>query len=492
MKSENIGFAFREISDSYPDRNAIIAEDFNITFGNLWRVTERFALKFRSNDVGQTSVVGIDTRDMIVSVSSLLALSMLGAGYVIIGADFDKNADIGLTHFFKSPERAGLPELSYIDMDAAWSPQVPWPDAGELDAHGFSDPTATGWILQTSGTTGRPKSMNIDVETVWKRVQLAGQDFAEQDTRVAMLFGCNSRPFAIRAIAALLRGATIIDSQNFYFLLSQKATLLCGSPIQIQHWLSTQSPSSRLPRLQVSGSKLSKQMIADFLKHFDIVEDVYGSGETIAAEVTRYRFDAKDITATRRDVGNVVEIVDNQDHIMPRGQKGRVRIQSTCMVRGYIANPNATKAAFRNGCFYPGDLGVRDQNGLLQIVGREDDVINWGGVKFNLADLDFAMTSTPSVNVACAFEVDGELVAVVQPSSGVEFGSAAKDARAACVAARGAEISPSQILIVDDAPVTADGTPQRRTCTALYFQHMAGQGDKNDEQRLFFGIDFDD
>jgi acyl-CoA synthetase (AMP-forming)/AMP-acid ligase II len=53
------------------------------------------------------------------------------------------------------------------------------------------------------------------------------------------------------------------------------------------------------------------------------------------------------------------------------------------MVTSHYKNPSATKQFFRNGFFYPGDLGFIDHAGRLLLEGRSTDVLNLGGVKIS-------------------------------------------------------------------------------------------------------------
>ena len=58
------------------------------------------------------------------------------------------------------------------------------------------------------------------------------------------------------------------------------------------------------------------------------------------------------------------------------------------MVNGYIDDPAATAAMFRDGWFYPGDLAVLLAPRRLKLVGRRADVLNLGGAKVACADVE--------------------------------------------------------------------------------------------------------
>jgi acyl-coenzyme A synthetase/AMP-(fatty) acid ligase len=78
-----------------------------------------------------------------------------------------------------------------------------------------------------------------------------------------------------------------------------------------------------------------------------------------------------------------LQIVDEDDSPLPQGSIGRIRYTRHGIASSYLANPQASKESFKDGYFYPGDLGLIDANGDLILKGRSTDVINIGGVKVN-------------------------------------------------------------------------------------------------------------
>src|SRR5215468_5426571 len=69
--------------------------------------------------------------------------------------------------------------------------------------------------------------------------------------------------------------------------------------------------------------------------------------------------------------GVSIEIVDQSGQMLPAGKEGFVRIRSPHSVKGYVGNPEGSRTAFRDGCFYPGDIGYLTHDRMLVISGRE-------------------------------------------------------------------------------------------------------------------------
>jgi acyl-coenzyme A synthetase/AMP-(fatty) acid ligase len=79
--------------------------------------------------------------------------------------------------------------------------------------------------------------------------------------------------------------------------------------------------------------------------------------------------------------GVQVEVVDEHDRPVGMGQVGRIRVKTDTMADRYIDDPAATERMFKDGWFYPGDLGMLDAPRRLVVVAREDELLNIGGIK---------------------------------------------------------------------------------------------------------------
>jgi long-chain acyl-CoA synthetase len=64
---------------------------------------------------------------------------------------------------------------------------------------------------------------------------------------------------------------------------------------------------------------------------------------------------------------------------------------------GYYGDPAATAAKYQDGWLRTGDLATRDDNGMVQVFGRVDEVINRGGEKVVPLEVEEALCAHPSV-----------------------------------------------------------------------------------------------
>lgn len=472
--ANNIAHAFRRLAEAHPDLPAIIATDIAVPYGKLWRIAELFAVRMRERGIGPRSTVALDTTDMIVSVATMFAAARLGARFVAVSQALLETRAVVPTHFLKSPEVGGRGGVAYIEMDQDWSPGFADADAAAKAAEiGFADAEAPWWILHTSGTTGAPKFMQISQSCVHARSLAARGDFRPFETRLCSLFPCFSRPFHVRAAAALLNACTIVDSIDPAFMHAHGVTLVCGAPRQAVLWVESSGNTSKFKLLQVSGAALPDVDALALLRHFEVVEDVYGASETNKSFVNVKSLEDGRLTTVGKPADSTVEIVDIAGAPVPPGCTGRVRVRNGYMAAAYLGAPEASARAFRDGWFHPGDLATWGPHGELRIVGRVDELLNIGGHKVNPADVDRALMTAEGIRRAACFQDPapgghGRILAFVELAERALADTAVPAAHAACLKALGPIGTPEEILVIDVIPATADGSPRRGECRRLY------------------------
>ena len=67
------------------------------------------------------------------------------------------------------------------------------------------------------------------------------------------------------------------------------------------------------------------------------------------------------------------------------------------VMRGYLANSQATDEAFKGGWFHSGDLGVIDSDNYLRILDRSKDIIISGGENISSIEIEDVLYTHPDV-----------------------------------------------------------------------------------------------
>jgi acyl-CoA synthetase (AMP-forming)/AMP-acid ligase II len=128
----------------------------------------------------------------------------------------------------------------------------------------------------------------------------------------------------------------------------------------------------------------------------------YGSTEATMIASMPARFAARIAGAVGFVLPDInVEIVDDDGHMMRRGDEGIVRIKSEYGAGEYLEDREESARVFRDGWFYPGDLGYFTKDNILVISGRATHVLNLGGEKLNPERIEEVLSTHPNV-IQCA------------------------------------------------------------------------------------------
>jgi acyl-CoA synthetase (AMP-forming)/AMP-acid ligase II len=92
-----------------------------------------------------------------------------------------------------------------------------------------------------------------------------------------------------------------------------------------------------------------------------------------------------------------LRIVDDDGREAPPGTAGEVWIRGPMVIKGYWEREDATTASFVDGYWRSGDIGSLDEDGLLRIFDRKNDVINRGGYKVYSVEVENALSHHPEV-----------------------------------------------------------------------------------------------
>ena len=334
-------------------------------------------------------------------------------------------------------------------------------------------------ILQTSGTTSRPKLVPLTHRNllVSARNNRTSLKLCEDDRylNIMPLFHIHS---LLLILGSLLSGGSVIaapayEPDRFFRWLDElRPTWYSAAPTLHQAILAEasghQAVIARRPLrlIRSSAAPLPTQVMEELERVFQTpVVEAYGMTET------PFPVTSNPLPPGKRKPGSVgiaagpeVAIMDEEGHLAPTGVAGEVIIRGGNVMRGYEDNPTANGVAFRNGWFRSGDQGYFDSEGYLYITGRIKEIINRGGEKISPREIEEALLDHPAVAQAVAFGVAhvslGEdiLAAVSLRKTSLTTESELRH----FMGDRLADFKvPRQILILDELPKGPSGKLQR-------------------------------
>ena len=95
-----------------------------------------------------------------------------------------------------------------------------------------------------------------------------------------------------------------------------------------------------------------------------------------------------------------VKIVSDKDEELNVGQVGEILVKGSNVMQGYFNNPEATQGTVKNGWLYTGDLGKKDRDGYVYIVGRKKDMVNVRGLNVYPREIEDLLYQHPKIKEA--------------------------------------------------------------------------------------------
>ena len=305
-------------------------------------------------------------------------------------------ADVGCRHRFVLGESSDEQIYRHGTEPVAWEP----------------DEQATATINYTSGTTARPKGVELTHRNCWINATTLGLHTGLSDRDVYLhtlpMFHCNGwgMPYSITGLGGRHIMLRQVDGTEVLRRIERfGVTILCGAPTVLQmildaaqHWQGP-LPGAGKVRVVVAGAPPPSRLIerVETELEWEFIQ-IYGLTETAPLlTVNRSRVEQDPLPSAERArrlsragapaLGVRLRVDDS----------GEILARSNVVLKGYWQQPEATSAAIQNGWFVTGDGGAFDDENHLTITDRKKDVIISGGENVSSIEVEDAIASHPEV-----------------------------------------------------------------------------------------------
>jgi long-chain acyl-CoA synthetase len=296
-----------------------------------------------------------------------------------------------------------------------------------------ADPFAPFYTGFTSGSTGTPKGFRRDQNSWLESFRSEQKLFSLSAEDVFVALGSLAHSLFMYA---LMRGVYAGSTTLFFAQFRPDRILrrieeiggsvVYGVPTQYDALLSVAEgigkTLSHVRLVLSSGAKLPDDLKERLHHVFPMAEvcEFYGTSEQSYVSV------ARDAQTPAGSVGHPfpdvrVTILDDNGSELPRGEIGRVFVESKLMFQGYELAENPTLERAGEALFV-GDMGYLDKDGFLYLSGRSDRMIISSGKNIYPEEIETTLITHPDVMIACVMGIadvrrGARLVAVVKPSA---------------------------------------------------------------------------
>lgn len=441
-----------------PDGLALIDEAGQLTWRELDARCDALAVGLRDLPGTTVGTVAILCRNHRGLIEALAATSRLGADAVLLNTGFAgpqladvlerEQADVLVAddEFDTVVEAAAqrLPELRRIRAWTEYESSQGVTVNGLIGANRGARPArpdrAGRIVLLTSGTTGTPKGArrggSTDVASLAAMLDRIPWRAGESIVIAAPVF--HAWGFGQVAIAATMT-CTMIMRRRFDpvatldMVRDHGATGLAVVPVMLERITDLPDdvlddhPMPTLRFATASGSRMRSDALVAFLDRYgDVVYNSYNATEAgLITTATPTDLRTAPETAGRPLAGTSVRILDDDDREVPVGEVGRIVVANNSGFDGYTSSD--TKA-FSDGHMVSGDVGRFDENGLLFVVGRDDEMIVSGGENVYPLEVELVIGALDEVVEVAVTGVDDDrfgqrLVAHVVRAPEAEIGA---------------------------------------------------------------------
>ncbi|MDF0528603.1 AMP-binding protein [Tsukamurella sp. 8F] len=337
------------------------------------------------------------------------------------------------------------------------------------------DENATATINYTSGTTARPKGVQLTHRNLWLNAVTFGLHVTLTENDVLLhtlpMFHANGwgMPYAATGVGAQHIVLRKVDGAEILRRIeAHGVTVMCAAPAVVTAALDAATtwqgeiPGRDRVRIIVAGAPPPTRVIHRVRAElgWEFIQ-IYGLTETAPLlTVNRFRreWESADPTEQARRLGRAgapalgvhIEI----------GDDGEVLARSNHVLDAYWAKPAETAAALAGDRFHTGDRGTME-DGYLTIADRKKDVIISGGENVTSIEVEDVLNSHPAVREVAVIGIPdekwGELVTAIVVADGVT----ADRLIAHCRESLAGYKCPKRIEFTDALPRTATGKIQK-------------------------------
>ena len=327
------------------------------------------------------------------------------------------------------------------------------------------------FIRFSSGTTGRSKGVVLSHKSLFERITAANERLAiGPEDRVIWILPM-AHHFAVSIMLYLLNGATtvVVNSHLAEDILSaaieHQGTVLYGSPF---HHAMLAGEGSGRPwpglRLAVStAAALSAQTAKLFEARYGLPLS-QGLG-IIEAGLPFLNDDPSKPTSVGRPMPAFKAELRNASGVVKTGEIGELYLRGPGTLDAYVIPWRRRDEILEDGWFRTGDLGVFDEDGYLQLVGRSHSVINVAGLKCFPEEIEAVLCDHPGVAAARVYGKLHDRVGAIPVAEIVPQDPAAPPSMLSlnshCRATLARYKVPVEFKIVESLPKTASGKIRR-------------------------------
>lgn len=433
------------------DRVALVYENIEMTYNELYLASGRLAYKLKQMNIGKNDMVLLAISRGFEQIIGMLGVSLAGAAYVPLYPEDpeerikylirDTNTKILLTNQEGRYEAYKSKELAIVNLnDEMISEEIFQIDLNDYDENDLA------YVIYTSGSTGRPKGVMIShkavINTIYDindRLDVNNQDKVLSlssytfDLSVYDIFGLLHRGGSI----VLVKEDKIKEPSNMYdIIMKHKVTIWNTVPITMEIFLDYLY-SKHLPfppsmtRILLSGDWINKMIPEKITKIASNNVKIFSLGGATEGSIWSIIYPIQSVDSNWNSIpygkplSNQTVKVCNRDTLVPCpvGVVGEIYIGGKGVAIGYLNEVYKTHEAFitklstHERLYRTGDFGRYMSDGNIEFLGRLDSQVKVQGYRIELEEISTLLNKHEAIEHSAVYTTDHrnkKLIAVIK------------------------------------------------------------------------------
>lgn len=433
-------------AEARPDATCWIYGDRTWTWDQAWQETRRIAGALRAAGIGHGDRVAFVDKNNPAILEVLLGGALIGSAVAIVNwrlapdeIDYTVN-DSGARLLFVGHELADqvlalrdqLTTVEHIIVVGGEQDEFEtWVAAGEpVDLQPDVSPDDTAVVMYSSGTTGRPKGVQLSHRNLIEHTRNAVGDIAyDPDVDMMLIampmFHVGGTSYALFGVATGTPGYIIREVEPGALLAAAQAgvTHVFLVPAVVAGLLNAGPDAMRifagLKHFVYGAAPMPLPILQGAIEHWPTTQfhQVYGLTELAGVITVLDDADHRDpdhperlLSAGRPVAAAEVRVVDPATGSdVPTGEPGELWFRSPQATTGYLGRPEATAALLtEDGWLRTGDIGRVDEHGFVFVDDRAKDMIITGGENVYSPEVERVLTEHPDVAEAAVIGIPDE------------------------------------------------------------------------------------
>jgi amino acid adenylation domain-containing protein len=347
-------------------------------------------------------------------------------------------------------------------------------------------PEDLAYIIYTSGSTGNPKGAMIEHRNLASFANWMRSRFTKQQTAYVLAGASLSFDGSVMEYtAALASGGTLVVVRNVLDLLlappSEPLSFIFSTPSPIVELVRSRAVPASVHTIVLGGELLTHVLANDIYATTGVQElvNIWGLTEdtVCATDYIVPRINVSDPPIGQAFAGRGVHLLDPGDlKPVPDGVPGELCCTGEGVGRGYLNRPELTEQRYvpnpygdSKFMYRSGDLAVREANGDIKFIGRNDQQIKLRGFRIELGEIEAALSDHPNIaQVAVIAKGNGgdthlAMFAILRPHTTL----ALNDVEQFLSSRMPKHMIPSTLTLLDAMPLAPTGKTDRKALQQL-------------------------